>query len=450
LLTAYLLTPTGQLSASLAHSQWVPILIFLVTYFFIAVESGRGSHLDRTAAAFCGAVAMVLARVVPLPEAYQAINWDTLIFLLGMMILVAHFQVAGFFDWAAVSVSRVARTRFQLLALLVFTSGILAAFFVNDTICLVFTPIVLAVTQRLKVPPVPYLLAVALSSNVGSAMSVTGNPQNALVGVSAHISFLGFLAHLAPISLIGLALIAAILTAFYAREILHHPIHHERKLAQVVAQQKGETDRETARLAPKIDRVLMAKCALAALLVIVLWALGYSFPLVAISVGAFILVIGRVRAQNIYQRLDWELLLFFASLFVIIRGFEASGAVDYLIAEFHRGLEGHFLTQLFATSGVMLALANLVSNVPAVLLFRPLVASFPNSHFMWLAVAVTSTLAGNATPISSVANLIVLQQAGKEVRISFWEFARVGIVITIATTLVAIAVLALEHHFLGG
>ena len=443
---------SGSLSASLAHSHWVPILIFLVTYFFIAVESSRGSHLDRTAAAFCGAVAMVLARVVPLPQAYLAINWDTLIFLLGMMILVAHFQVAGFFDWAAVSVSRVARTRFQLLALLVFTSGILAAFFVNDTICLVFTPIVLAVTQRLKVPPVPYLLAVALSANVGSAMSVTGNPQNALVGVSAHISFLGFLAHLAPVSLIGLGLIIAILATFYAKEILRHPIRAEagaREKTEVP--QAGAVQQEkTGSLEVKIDRVLLTKCALAALLVIVLWALGYSFPLVAISVGAFILVIGRVRAQNIYKRLDWELLLFFASLFVIIRGFEASGAVDYLIAEFHRGLEGHFLTQLFATSGVMLALANLVSNVPAVLLFRPLVASFPNSHFMWLAVASTSTLAGNATPISSVANLIVLQQAGKEVSISFWEFARVGVVITIATTLVAIGVLALEHHFLGG
>ena len=137
--------------------HWIPAVIFLATYILIAIESGRGSHLDRTAAAFCGAVAMVLARVLSLDEAYKIIDWNTLIFLLGMMILVAHFQISGFFDWVAIHVARAARTRFQLLALLVFTCGILAAFFVNDTICLVLTPIVLVVTERLKIPALPYL-----------------------------------------------------------------------------------------------------------------------------------------------------------------------------------------------------------------------------------------------------------------------------------------------------
>jgi Na+/H+ antiporter NhaD/arsenite permease-like protein len=98
-----------------------------------------------------------------------------------MMILVAHFQFSGFFDWIAVHVALVGRTRFQLLVLLVLASGILAAFFVNDTICLIFTPIVLVVTVRLNIPPVPYLIAVATSANVGSVMSVTGNPQNAVI-----------------------------------------------------------------------------------------------------------------------------------------------------------------------------------------------------------------------------------------------------------------------------
>jgi Na+/H+ antiporter NhaD/arsenite permease-like protein len=200
----------------------------------------------------------------------------------------------------------------------------------------------------------------------------------------------------------------------------------------------------------KIERVLLIKCCIAAALVIVLWILGYSFPLVAISVGAFILIIGRVKAQNIYQRLDWELLLFFASLFVVIKGFEASGALERLIGYFQAWLQGGMTSQLFAVSGVMLILSNLVSNLPAVLLFRPLVPSFPNTHYIWLAVASTSTLAGNATPFSSVANLIVLQQAGKKVKITFWEFARVGFIVTLITTLAAIAILALEHWILPG
>src|SRR5665213_226383 len=134
-----------QFTHSSTYIHWVPAGIFVATYLLIAIESGRGSHLDRTAAAFCGAVAMVLAGVVTLNEAYQAIDWNTIIFLLGMMFLVAHFQISGFFDWIAVYVVRVARTRLQLLVLLVFASGVLAAFFVNDTICLIFTPIVLVV-----------------------------------------------------------------------------------------------------------------------------------------------------------------------------------------------------------------------------------------------------------------------------------------------------------------
>jgi Na+/H+ antiporter NhaD/arsenite permease-like protein len=422
-----------HLSSTLALNHWIPAAIFLATYILIAVESGRGSHLDRTAAAFCGAVAMVLVGAVPLSEAYQTIDWNTLIFLLGIMILVAHFQISGFFDWIAVHVASIARTRWQLLVLVIFTAGLLAAFFVNDTICLIFTPIVLAVTERLEVPPVPYLIAVATSANIGSAMSLTGNPQNAVIGVSAHFSFLGFLGHLAPVSLVGMLVNAAVLSLFFRAQLLHHPLKQQAQAALV-----------------KVERTLLVKCCFAAALVIVLWILGYSFPLVAISVGAFILIIGRVRSQNIYHRLDWELLLFFASLFVVIKGFEASGAIEHVIGFFQSGLQGSMVSQLFAVSGVMLVLSNLVSNLPAVILFRSVVPSFPNTHYIWLAVASTSTLAGNATPFSSVANLIVLQQAGRKVKITFWEFARVGLIITLITTLAAIAILALEHRFLPG
>jgi Na+/H+ antiporter NhaD/arsenite permease-like protein len=423
----------NHLSSALAQNHWIPAAIFLATYILIAVESGRGSHLDRTAAAFCGAVAMVLVGAVPLTEAYQTIDWSTLIFLLGIMILVAHFQISGFFDWVAVHVASIARTRWQLLVLVIFTSGVLAAFFVNDTICLIFTPIVLVVTERLEVPPIPYLIAVATSANIGSVMSVTGNPQNAVIGVSAHFSFLGFLAHLAPVSIVGMITNVAVLTLFFRSQVLHHPLKHKVPAVTVI-----------------VHRPLLLKCCFAAALVIVLWILGYSFPLVAISVGAFILIIGRVKSQNIYQRLDWELLLFFASLFVVIKGFEASGAIEHVIGFFQSGLQGSMVSQLFAVSGVMLVLSNLVSNLPAVILFRSVVPSFPNTHYIWLAVASTSTLAGNATPFSSVANLIVLQQAGKKVKITFWEFARVGLIVTFVTTLAAIAILALEHRLWPG
>ena len=408
--------------------HWIPIEIFLVTYILIAFESHTWSYLDRTAAAFCGAVAMVLAGVMTLNSAYQAINWDTIIFLLGIMILVAHFRVSGFFDWIAVHVAGLARTRMELLVLLVFTAGILSAFFVNDTICLIFTPIVLAVVVRLKLPATPYVVALATSANIGSTMSITGNPQNALIGVSAGFSFLDFLGHLAPVALLALALNVFILGFFFRSELRSAPL-----AKHVVVETQP------------LNRSLLFKCALALSLVLVLWIMNFSFPLVAISVGALIFLIGRVKSEKIHEEIDWTLLLFFAALFVVVRGLEVSGAVDYLIQRFAPGFQGGVLSQFFSLSGAMLVLSNLVSNVPAVLLFRPLIASLSNQHLAWLVLACASTLAGNCTPFSSVANLIVLQQANKKSKIGFWEFTRVGIVVTLATTLLAIGMLALEN-----
>ncbi|MGH9359976.1 MAG: SLC13 family permease [Terriglobia bacterium] len=412
--------------------HWLPAGIFLITYLLIAIESNRGSYLDRTASAFCGAVAMVLAGVLTLSAAYQAVNWDTIIFLLGIMILVAHFRVSGFFDWIGVHISRLARTPRQLLVLLIFTSGILSAFFVNDTICLIFTPIVLSVTEQLQLPPAPYAIALATSANIGSTMSITGNPQNALIGVAAKFSFLGFLAHLAPVALVGLALNAAILTLYFRKDLPHSELPS-----------RPANNPETA-----IDRTLLAKCGFAAALVVILWIFNFSFPLVAASVGALILVIGRVKSEFIHRNIDWTLLLFFAGLFVVIQGFQASGAVAYLVHYFQPELHGGLSARLFGLSGAMVVLSNLVSNVPAVLIFRPIVETLTHRHLAWLTLASASTLAGNCTPFSSIANLIVLQQVNQKASVSFWEFTRIGVIVTIVTVLAGIAILALESRLL--
>ncbi|MGH9430790.1 MAG: SLC13 family permease [Terriglobia bacterium] len=419
--------------AHIVPIHWLPVGVFLVAYFLIAVESNNASYLDRTAAAFIGAVAMLVTRSISLDQAYQSIDWNTIIFLLGIMMLVAHFRVSGFFDWIAVHIARRARTRLQLLTLLIFTAGLLSAFFVNDTICLIFTPIVLTVADRLDLPPVPYLIALATSANIGSVMSITGNPQNALIGVSGKFSFLGFLAHLAPVGVAGLLLNVLLLALLFRKDLTGHPLKVRDKSIDV-----------------QVDRLLLAKCVFAAGLVVVLWIMNFSFPLVAASVGALILVIGRVRSEFIHRNIDWTLLLFFAALFVVIRGFESSGAIDILIRHFQPQLQGSPTTQLWALSGIMLVLSNLVSNVPAVLVLRPVVQTLQHSHLAWLALASASTLAGNFTPFSSVANLIVLQQASKKITITFWDFAKVGVIITLVTTLAAILILSVEFHFFPG
>lgn len=416
------------------------MIIFLITYLLIAVESNRGSYLDRTAASFCGAVAMVIAGALSLSSAYLAIDWNTILFLLGIMILVAHFRVSGFFEWIARRMALRARTPMQLLALLVFTTGILAAFFVNDTVCLIFTPIVLEVSSRLDLPAEPYIIALATSANIGSTMSVTGNPQNALIGVSARFSFLGFLAHLAPVALVGLA-INFLLLAFVFR----------RKLAGKALAAPARRFEEANRMAAPINKPLLIKCAAASLLVVVLWILGFSFPLVAASAGALIFILGRVKSQTVHQNIDWTLLLFFASLFVVIQGLEVSGAVGYLVRIFQPFIAGATVGRLFGLGGAMIVLSNLVSNVPAVLIFRSIIAALPQSHYAWLALAAASTLAGNCTPFSSVANLIVLQQANRGgAHVSFWDFTKFGVLTTVLTALAGIGILAIEQHVFPG
>jgi len=412
------------------HLRWLFVAIFSCAYALIAVESGLGSHINRASAAFCGAVAMVVFGAVNLDQAYLCVDWNTILFLLGIMILVAHFQISGFFEWIASRTAALARTRVELLVFLIFISGILSAFFVNDTICLVFAPVVLEITDRLDLPSIPYLTALVTAANIGSAMSVTGNPQNAFIGITAHFSFFDFLIRMAPVSLVGLSLDALILAFAFRKSLFGF----------------SDLSRAAGKMKAPINKALLVKCAAAAAVLLALWAVGFSFPLAAAAVGALILIVGRVKTEQIHARVDWELLLFFASLFILIQGFEASGATAVILRLVTPALGGSAGSRLLAAGGSMLVLSNLVSNVPAVILARPVIQAAARNRVLWLTVAASSTLAGNLTPIGSMANLIVLKQAGGKAGIGFWRFVRVGTLVTVATLLAALAILALESR----
>src|SRR5574342_666000 len=172
------------------------LLIFAATYILIAVQRLPFVHLNRPAASLLGAVAMVVAGVLTPQQAYAAIDLDVIVFLLGLMLIVGYLEVGKFFEWAADAVLRRAGTPPRLLAATVVGGGLLSAFFVNDTVCLVVTPVLLAALGTLRVRPTPYLLGLAMGANVGSVVSITGNPQNMLVGIWSGTSFGGFLARM--------------------------------------------------------------------------------------------------------------------------------------------------------------------------------------------------------------------------------------------------------------
>jgi Na+/H+ antiporter NhaD/arsenite permease-like protein len=401
------------------------LVIFGATYVLIAVQRLPFLHLNRPAASLLGAVAMVVAGVISVDQAYAAIDLDVIVFLLGLMLIVGYLEVGGFFEWAAQRVLARATTPAALLAWIVVGGGLLSAFFVNDTICLVVTPILLAALGPLEVRPMPYLLGLAMGANVGSVLSVTGNPQNMLVGIWSGTSFGGFLVAMVPVAAGGLAL-----TYGYLRWVFRVEL-------------STALPRLPAPPSVPLDRPLVGKGLACFGIAVAGWLAGGPLPVVAIAAGALMVAIARRDPAYAIERVDWDLLLLFASLFVVMRGLEQTGAVAWLDARALAVAQGGPpIVEAAAVSGVLLVLSNLISNVPAVLLWRGVVPVLPDPDLMWRVVAMSATFAGNLLLIGSVANLIVAEKAEQRgVRIGFREYARVGIPVTLLTLAWGVAVL---------
>jgi Na+/H+ antiporter NhaD/arsenite permease-like protein len=394
-----------------------PVLIFAITYLVLAIGRLPGFRMDRTGAAIIGASLMVGVNALSLDEAYRAINFDTIILLFGMMIVVANLQVSGFFSLVVERLVGHATGPLFLLGAIVAVGGFFSAFFVNDTMCLVLTPLVLEITETLERNPVPYLLAVAMGSNIGSVATITGNPQNMMIGSFSGIGYRHFAATLAPVAVLGL--IAAVLVIFIA-------YRGEFASAQRV---------QVAKLPVQVDRGLMWKAILISLGMIVMFFAAWPVPKVAIVAGAVLLITRRVNPEEIYRRIDWGLLVMFAGLFVVIAGIEKTsieGDLAMLAQRLH-------LENVFVLSGFAALLSNLVSNVPAVLVFKPLIAHVANPTQAWLTLAMASTLAGNLTIVGSIANLIVIQQSRHKVKIGFWEHFRTGAPLAVFSILIGAA-----------
>ncbi|MDD4922592.1 MAG: SLC13 family permease, partial [Bacteroidales bacterium] len=208
--------------------QIIALSIFIITYLGIIFTRLPGVNIDRPSAAFSGAVGMVLFGIFTPEEAVKAIDFNTIFLLLGMMIIIASLQIDGFFTLIANRTISYSKTRFRLLTLIVLVTGIASAFLVNDAVVLMFTPVIIHICRSSKINPIPYLIAEILSSNIGSVMTITGNPQNMLIGISSGMSYTRFMAHLLPVSLIGMGIVILIVRLFYRKEFgqkdpLHFP-----------------------------------------------------------------------------------------------------------------------------------------------------------------------------------------------------------------------------------
>jgi Na+/H+ antiporter NhaD/arsenite permease-like protein len=391
------------------------LVIFAGTYFVIAVGKFPGYRLDRAGAALLGAALMVGLSVLPIEAAYRAIDFKTITLLLGMMILVANLKLSGFFRLVNGLFIRRAGHPIVLLVAVVLVCGFFSAFLVNDTICLIMTPIVAELVILLKRNPMPYLLAIPMASNVGSTATITGNPQNMIIGSLSHIPYGSFAAALSPVAAVGLVLTMLLIVAVYRDEFLH---------SMRLELPRARTTRYHGPLV--IKSVLVATAMMA------LFFAGLPVAEVAIVGGALLLFTRRVKADKVYFEIDWPLLLMFVGLFVVVAGLEQA----LLVPGATTAIGWLHLQSAPVLVAVTAVLSNLVSNVPAVLLLKPFVAGLQDPQRAWLLIAMASTLAGNLTLVGSIANLIVAQRAGRYgVVIGFWPYFKIGMPLTFLSTL---------------
>lgn len=395
-------------------------MAFAGTYLGLALGRLPGFRVDRTGVAIIGAVIMVAAGILPWSQAVAAVDTSTLGLLFGMMIVAAYLRLSGFFPLVTHWAVRRARTPRQLLLALILASGVLSALFVNDVICLVLAPVIVEITRTLRLPPVPYLVALATAANVGSVATLTGNPQNMMIGSFSGWSYRAFLWREAPVALVGLVLVFAVVGFVYRRQLGGRL-------------QAAAPDQHFA-----VHYALMAKTIAAVVVMLGAFLVGVPVALVAVAGAAVCLLTRRVRPEKVYREIDWNLLVLFVGLFVVVAGVERAGLSEALF----RKSGGLGLYRPAVLTVVTAALSNLVSNVPAVLLFKPVIPTFGEPGRAWLILAMASTLAGNLTILGSVANLIVVESArAARVEIGFREYARVGVPLTALTLVIGWAIL---------
>jgi len=432
----------------------IALAVFLVTYALISIRRFPKIKIDRPAAALVGAALMIVLGVVEPEKAIGAIHLDIIILLVGMMILVAGLELCGFFEWVSLRMIKYSKDQFTFLVLTMVVTGSLSALVLNDTIVLLFTPIIIRTCRLLKSNPVPYLVAEALAANIGSVATVVGNPQNAFIATKAGISFVDFSARLVPVSIVCMLVAIAMMYLFYRKDIEKGSAQEFRRKIlkdgwKVFEDELVKGDAATTSGIKKLKErkaglyALTGITALTFLAFILSHVLGTPIAVIAFIGGVTALfvvpLITDVKAKEMLAGVDWSIILFFVGLFIVIEGVKDSTLLDEIRNGFPGFHDGSIpsLEWLTALSAFM---SNLVSNVPAVMLLSEMIPISQTD--LWLALAASSTLAGNATILGAAANVIVAEKAeGMGVQISFWKFTLVGFPIAMATLFVSTVML---------
>ena len=418
-------------------------IILALTYCGLALGTIPGTRLDRSSIAMLGAIAVLLFRRMSFSTAMGQIDFGTLALLISLMVISAQLRLAGFYHFVVNKIVSAADRPWILLMAVTGTAALLSALFANDVICLIFAPVIVVAFKRAGRDPIPYLMALATAANIGSAATIIGNPQNMLIGESGKLSFAGYTLAVFPLILASL-----ILNVLAVALVYRHRIFSPAKAtasgtagttnAAMVMDDPPEAPSLQAQ-APAVQWAMVVKCLLIMAMLLVALIFGNFFslprPIAALAAAGLVLVSRKTRPRDLFAMVDWNLILLFIGLFIVI----GNAQVHQLLQPAMHALKVHGinLQSRGPLAAVTLVLSNIVSNVPAVLLLKPAIAAHATT--LWYLLAVVSTFAGNLTLMGSIANLIVAEQSGRyAVRLSFGEYLKVGLPLALATTAMAV------------
>ncbi len=404
-----------------AMQNLITWIIFSLAYSGVAVGHIPGLALDRTGFALLGAIAMVTCGTLSVSQAMNSIDASTILLLLGLMIVSSQLRLAGFHTEIARRLMCMTHRPKLFLFFLMTASGVMSAFLVNDIICLAFAPIAANALLRAKLNPVPYLVGLAAASNIGSAATLIGNPQNMYIGQIANLNFTQYAAYAFVPAVLSLLAAFAITLFFLVRENAH-------RVSDCGELQTTETP------APPVDRSRLKKGAVATALVILFFFFSpYPREIIALTAAGCLLCSRKLETKRVLAGVDTSLLLLFCALFILVAGFSATGAPAGALGWLSKnGIPVTSSAILIPSTAI---LSNAVSNLPAVMLLEPFLRDAGTQ--IWSVLALASTFAGNLITIGSIANLIVIQSAADEgINISFKDYIKIGIPTTIVSLII--------------
>jgi Na+/H+ antiporter NhaD/arsenite permease-like protein len=426
----------------------IAIIVFVVAYALIA-----GDRVNKTLVALVAAGILIVLGVVDSNDAFYSretgIDWDVIFLLLGMMIIVGVLRQTGVFEYVAIwSVKRAKGSPLRIMILLVLITASASALLDNVTTVLLIAPVTLLVCDRLAVNPVPFLIAEVFASNIGGTATLVGDPPNIIIASRAGLTFNDFLVHLTPIVLIVIAVFIGLLPWLFRGSF---GVDAER-----VADIMSLEEREAIR-----DPGLLTKCGVVLVLVFAAFIAHpvlHIEPSIVALVGAGILIlVSRMEQSDYLGSVEWETLLFFAGLFVMVGALVTTGVVDELAHSAIDATGGNPLLTVMLILGVSAPVSGIIDNIPYVATMTPIVAElagsmpdFAHPDALWWALALGADFGGNLTAVGASANVVMLGIARRSGNpISFWEFTRKGFVVTVMSTALSAVYLWLRYFVFG-